>query len=92
MMSKDLISNNNPNQLEVGKEYWIKYRYCESSWKKVLIDRITKDGYPWGSGGGRSSGIVTNSYIVENVKYNHINFKDFCYHTKCLYGYGKILV
>jgi hypothetical protein len=91
-MSSSNIINNNPHNLEVGKEYFIKYRYCESSWEKVLIDRITKDGYPWGSGGGRSSGIVTDSYIIEHIKYNHINFKDFCYHTKCLYGYGKCLV
>jgi len=56
----------NPLNLEVGKEYILKYIHCNSNPKKVLITHFTKNGHPWGK---ELHGIVTpGSYeLIEEV-------------------------
>lgn len=48
----------NPNNLEIGKEYWIKYLPCSSMWEHIKITRFTNQGYAWGSG-SKHNGIIS---------------------------------
>ncbi|MEX0595828.1 MAG: hypothetical protein WD512_04940 [Candidatus Paceibacterota bacterium] len=53
--------NNNPNNLEVGKTYKVKYQYCESEPIIVKITRITQHGFPWSDD---AHGIITDAWEV----------------------------
>ena len=50
-------------QIEVGKEYWFKYKHCESQWAKRRVTRFTDMGYPWAGNGIRTD----DSYYVREV-------------------------
>jgi len=57
--------NNNPLNLELGKEYWVRYLPANGVWKKVKITRFTVDGYPWQENRSEHvSGVLTDGYEV----------------------------
>lgn len=57
--------NNNPLNLEIGKEYWVRYIPANGVWKKITITRFTDAGYPWQEGRSEHvSGILTDDYEV----------------------------
>jgi len=56
-------------RLEVGEEYWIRYKWGAHShrdWEKVKITRLTRHGHPWGKGRDHN-GIITDSYLIKQT-------------------------
>jgi len=65
-MKKDLMIVDNI-RLELRKEYFVKYKHCESNWNKVKITRITDNGHPWQSGKSISGIITDGDYYVQEL-------------------------
>lgn len=67
-------------RIEVGKEYWVQYKYGEGNpWNKVKITRTTNFGHPWMEGvkGVRYiDGIITDSYFVKEIT-NDVILEEF---------------
>ena len=66
-----LAIKNNPHNLEVGKQYLMKYKhYYESHFTLVTITRFTDLGFPWAqcSTGYRCDGIISpNMYDIKTI-------------------------
>lgn len=52
--------NNNPYNLEIGKQYWFQYTGCKSEWFSGVVTRFTQFGHPWVEA---SAGFVHNGII-----------------------------
>jgi len=58
-------------KLEVGKEYYFRYRYSKE-WKKYKVTKFTSDGFPWAG-----TGIITDGlWYVDEVE-NDTLLKEF---------------
>ncbi len=58
---KWMPKNNNPANLELGKEYWFRHIPSSGKWIKGKITRITENGHVWMEAPG-TSGIVSQLY------------------------------
>jgi len=59
-------------KLEIGKEYFFKYRYADAMWERKTVTRFTVNDHPWAG-----SGVVTDGLWLIDELDDETKLKEF---------------